>query len=477
MQRTHAPYEHAGHRTEGRSLGVNWSQQTGHDSVSDAFSLRGIFFPQSSQEKAAKQRAETSTGSLDRLELDLRINWRTRFHTTKPSRSKERSLSTGYWGAYSFILNNAMGCIRSKPLRVTPLIWQKNPMTSETSSSSDGLLASGWLVVDKNGVLTAQSHEIVQMLGSSHIGLELKAIMNDALATLHLAHILPAYSRTLDRSTWNHVIGQHVRRRSSLKDVQGNAVDIEVTVGVEALNSPEDYQFLLRISPLQIHRAGLDFNRRRLLALRLSLRGTQQTRKASMAILVIDIVNSTEVLINSPNKSYIHHVALQTAVKHLLIGHYDPLVTLYETVGDSMLFVTLPGEAPALVRRPKCKTLVDFASDLMKESTRIEVPIRCSASFGEILCTVMDGQVRLFGAPLTTACRLQSFVTPSQGTGVYSSMMLCDTFYQELLSEMKQMPFDEKPSARELRCHLKGFGEDVVCRCLDIGTSFGRQES
>ena len=370
-----------------------------------------------------------------------------------------------------------MGCIRSKSTRLTPLRRQTSPTTSGTSSNSAELLEPGWLVVDKNGVSTAQSHEITQTLGALVIGLDLRAIMNDALATLHLAHILPAYSRTLDRSTWNHVIRQHVRRKSSLNDVQGRVVDIEVTVEVEALISPGDYQFLLRISPLRIHHTELDFNRRRLLALRLSIKDMQQTRRVSMAILVIDIVNSTDVLINSPHNSYTTHVTLQNVVKRMLIGRYDPLLTLYETVGDSMLFVALPGGAPALVPRPKCMTVVDFASALMKESTCIGVPIRCSASFGEILCTVMDGQVRLFGVPLTTACRLQSFVTPSQGTGVFSTMMVCENFYQKLLREIKQTPLADEPSARELRCHLKGFREDVVCMCLDIGASFGRQES
>lgn len=347
------------------------------------------------------------------------------------------------------------------------MVRQENPITSETSTNSEELLAPGWLAVDKKGVVTAQSREIMQMLGSSVIGLDLRVLMNGALATLHLVQILPSYFQTLDRSSWDHVIGQHIRRKSSLNDTHGNAVDVEVTVEVEPLKFSGDYRFLLRIYP--IPHAMLDFNRRRLLALRLGLKNKKSPREVSIAILVVDIVNSTEMLKDGHHVSYFHHVALQTAVKDLLIGVYNPLVTLYETVGDSMLFVTLPGNAPALVQRPQCKILVDFAIDLTKEATLIGVPIRASGSFGEILCTVMDGQVRLFGAPLTKACRLQSHVTPSQGTGVYSSMMVCETFYQMLLCEIRKTPSEEEPSARELRYHLKGFGEDVVCRCLDLG--------
>jgi class 3 adenylate cyclase len=347
---------------------------------------------------------------------------------------------------------------------------------SELSIDSNEL-APGYLIVDKNGVVASHSPEVTQMLGSSAVGLDLRAFMSDTLAELHLEVILPLYFQTVDRSSWDHVIGQHIRRKSSLIDTQGNIVHIEVTVEVTSINLSGDYNFLLRVYPNHTPRTTLDFNRRCLLAARLRIGGRGGPRKVPVAVLVVDIVNSTEILKASSHNSYLHHVSMQTAAKELLVGRYNPLVTLYESVGDSMLFVTLPGNACALIQRPQCKILVNFARDLTKNVSPTGVSIRSSASFGETLCTVMDGQVRLFGMPVTRACRLQAHVAPSQGTGVYDSMMVCEAFYQKLLCELRQTPSKEEPSARELHCHLKGFGEDIVCRCLDIGNSFGRQES
>lgn len=334
-------------------------------------------------------------------------------------------------------------------------------------------LAPGYLIVDKNGVVASHSPEVTQMLGSSAVGLDLRAFMSETLANLHIAIILPSYSQTLDRSSWDHVIRQHIRRKSSLIDTQGNVVHIEVTVDVNRINLSGDCNFLLQVYPNHTPRTMLDFNRRGLLAARLHIGGRSRPREVPVAILVVDIVNSTEILKASSHNSYVNHVSMQTAAKELLIGNYNPLVTLYESVGDSMLFVALPGSVHALVQLPQCKILVDFARDLTRNVSLTGVSIRSSASFGETLCTVMDGQVRLFGMPVTRACRLQAYVAPSQGTGVYDSMMVCEAFYQKLLCELRQTPSEEEPSARELHCHLKGFGEDIVCRCLDIG----RQES
>lgn len=343
----------------------------------------------------------------------------------------------------------------------------------------EDLLTPGLLVINKNGVVTAQSPEVMQMLGSSVVGLDLKAIMSDSLAELHHVFILPSYFQSPNRSSWAHVIGMHVRRKSSLRDAQGNVVHVEVTVGVESFDVSGDYRFVLRVYPIHAPHTTLDFNRRCLLATRLGVRGKNQPRQLSIAILVIDIVNSTEILKASPQASYLHHMALQNAVKDLIVGDYNPLVTLYESVGDSMLFVTLPGDAPALIQRPQCMALANLARDLTKQAASLGIPIRSSASFGETLCTIMDGQVRLFGLPVTRACRLQPYVTPSAGTGVHDGMMVCEAFYQKLLCEIRQTSFKEEPSARKLHCHLKGVGEDVVCRCLDIGTyvGFGRQVS
>lgn len=359
-----------------------------------------------------------------------------------------------------------MGCFPSRAARKTK-VYPAQPLPDAPSEAED-LLAPGWVACDMRGVVQKQSQEIRQLLGRSVVGRDLRFLMTGALAALHLEHILPAYRRAPDSADWPRILGEHARRRCRLTDEEGCLVEVEVTL---EMGGPD---FLVHIFPVS-HPATFDFNRRRLLAHRLGIKSANLPRTDSIPILVVDIVNSTEVLRNGNHlASYFHHATLQNAVKELLMRRYDPLVTLYETVGDSMLFVAHAGDTPGLVPRPLCSTLVDFAQDLLQEAARVWVPLRASAAFGELLCAVMDGQVRIFGVPITKACRLQAQVAPAQGTGVYNGIMVCEAFYQKLLSE-KQQAQKEAPPADELSFPLKGLGERVRCRCINLDISVDQE--
>ena len=69
-----------------------------------------------------------------------------------------------------------------------------------------------------------------------------------------------------------------------------------------------------------------------------------------------------------------------------------------------------------------------------------DIQLRAAATYGDVLATVMDGQVRLFDLPLTEACRLQAFVSPSQGAGVYGNLTVCESFFAKLVEDVRHLP-------------------------------------
>jgi hypothetical protein len=86
---------------------------------------------------------------------------------------------------------------------------------------------------------------------------------------------------------------------------------------------------------------------------------------------------------------------------------------------------------------------------------------------------IQDKQVRLFGAPVTKACRLQNYVSPSQGTGRFDDVAVCEDFYRSLRAELSHFPPSQARAMLETRlqeANLKGFGESVCYRILQLSS-------
>lgn len=345
----------------------------------------------------------------------------------------------------------------------------RSPSWAKASPSEGGLLdydGDAWSVVseytvhdagsllcDIRGVVQEQSQEMWRTLGGSICGRSVTCIMPPIVAEVHAGCILPLFSPAEGsaREDAAHALRNHSCLCSRIVALDGSMLDVQVTV--TQLRHSDDAAFQVNISSIRALRREA-FNSRAMLARTLCLRPFAPPVLHCISLLIIDIVNSTETLLElGAMTSYARHERLQTTCKAVSRDflHY---VSLYESVGDSMLFVCHPGDKA--VRRPQCSLLFAFACKLMLASKEVDVPVRMAASYGNVLAVLMDGQPRLFGVPVTKACRLQAVVTPLQGTGACERMTVCADFYAKLEDESLKS-LDLRKQTRV----LKGFGETV----------------
>jgi len=311
-----------------------------------------------------------------------------------------------------------------------------------------------------------ESCETTTLIGKSLVGHFVGLIMTPALAELHRRVFFPAYeqSRGRKRAQFEEDIVQHSLRNSTIVDVMGQSL--------KACLEVETHKRGFRVAIKSVSAATHNFNNQEVLAARLGV-GNVENRNVvrRMALLVVDIVHSTEFLEeHGPLASYLRHARVQTIARSLINDIYRPLVKLYECVGDSLFFVSYNSRTELI-----CVTLTRFALDLLTAVQREDEYLRAAMTYGDVLAAVMDKQVRLFGAPVTKACRLQNYVLPSKG-GLYDDVAVCEDFYRSLRAELLHFPpsvagaWGAIMETRLQRANLKGFGESVCYRILKLSS-------
>ena len=320
---------------------------------------------------------------------------------------------------------------------------------------------------DFRGRVSTESSETTTLFGKSLVGRFAGVIMTPALAELHRRVFFPGYqwSRGTARAQIEEDIVQHSLRNSTIVDTMGQALKARLEV--------ETHKRGFRVVIKSVSAATDNFNNQEALATRLGI-GNVENRNVvrRMALLVVDIVHSTAFLEeHGPLASSLRHARVQSIARRLINGVYRPLVKLYECVGDSLFFVSYNSKSELI-----CVTLARFALDLLTAVQREDEHLRAAMTYGDVLAAVMDRQVRLFGAPVTKACRLQNFVSPSQGTGRYDNVAVCEEFYRSLRAELSHFPssvagaWGAMLDTRLQRAELKGFGESVCYRILELSS-------
>jgi class 3 adenylate cyclase len=305
------------------------------------------------------------------------------------------------------------------------------------------------------------------LIGKSLVGHFVGLIMTPALAELHRRVLFPAYerSRGSKRAQFEEEIVQHSLRNSTIVDVMGQSL--------KACLEVETHKQGFRVAIKSVSAATHNFNNQEVLAARLGVGNVEnRTVVRRMALLVVDIVHSTEFLEeHGPLASYLRHARVQTIARSLINDIYRPLVKLYECVGDSLFFISYNSRTELI-----CVSLARFALDLLTAVQREDEYLRAAMTYGDVLAAVMDKQVRLFGAPVTKACRLQNYVSPSQGTGRYDDVAVCEDFYRSLRAELSHFPpsvagaWGAMLETRLQRANVKGFGESVCYRILQLSS-------
>ena len=356
----------------------------------------------------------------------------------------------------------------SSKSRVTPA-----PLAPEdlAASTSQGLCS---FICDEAGFVVAEAEELRFLFGDSFLGHSVADLMSPALGALHCDVVLPAYaaSRGGARARMDAVLSQHGIRSCVVFDAFGEPLEVKLAV---APCGAGRFRGTVRYAARQQTPA---FNSRTGLAKRLRLEVLEGSRAlVRLGVLVVDLVDSTGFLeTHGPENSLERHAQVQALARRLILHRYQPLVSLYEAVGDALLFVAhraweLPGVASL-----ECLNLTHFAADLLEAAAAVDAKLRVAAAYGEVLAAFLDGQVRLFGSPVTKACRLQSWATFSQGKGRHVGMPVCEAFYQGLCLDAASSPSCHTAlnlTARKELVHLKGFAEDVECRILDVATASG----
>ena len=379
-----------------------------------------------------------------------------RFQTFSYHDGKPRQLLSAY-------TQIRMGCGRSSvaPLSagVMPI---ENPLFERATSDSHYVL-----LCDFRGRVSKESSEMTTLIGNSIVGCFVGVIMTPALAELHRRVFFPAYQRSRGRARaqFEEDIFQHSLRNSTIVDAMGQSL--------KACLEVELHKRGFRVVIKSVSAATHNFNNQEVLATRLGL-GNVENRSVvrCMALLVVDIVHSTEFLEeHGPLASYQRHARIQSIARRLINGVYRPLVKLYECVGDSLFFVSYNSKSELI-----CVTLARFALDLLTAVQREDDHLRAAMTYGDVLAAVMDRQVRFFGAPVTKACRLQTYVSPSRGTGHFDDVAVCEDFYCSLRAELSHLPpsvagaWDAALDTRLQRAELKGFGESVCFRIIDMSS-------
>ena len=325
--------------------------------------------------------------------------------------------------------------------------------------------------VDFDGIVVA-SREASNLARS--LGLELETgqsiftLMTSTLADYH-RRIFPALasSAVCERDKYDEVLASHGCRRIGLPLGSLQVVDAQIDVRL----TPAGFDLRMRrVRKLALQPRFIDHGA---LASRLNVR-EGNAASVQVAILIVDIINSTEfMLTRGPHASLDVHVRLQREARHLLRSAYAPFISLYETAGDALIIVAC--SESALFAASVCSDVADFAADLRRE-TKDFVDLRYAASFGTVVASVIDSHVRLFGPPISIACRLQGHISPLQGTGNFASASVCEAFYLRLENEVSRAPTSRWTAslpARRQEAHLKGFGERVFYRAISLDDALG----
>jgi len=363
-----------------------------------------------------------------------------------------------------------MGCTRSKTYPdhnledVTKAF--RRPMNSlELHNERSMSCIRATLLCDKSGRIYKESLEIVIIFGASLIGGSVRQLMSPALGDLHKNILFPLYAKSSGqtKAMYDEHIRLHTRLNSIIFDSFGQPMKANLEVEAVALG--------FRILILSAERNLVHFNDRSILAPRLGITmGEYHTVTKKVAILALDIVNSTEYLQqHGPIKSYNLHLRFQSIARQLTEYNYHPLVLLYEIAGDCLLFISHNSLSEMVAI-----TLMRFTSDLLSEAAMEGIPIRAALAFGDVLMTVMDDQVRIFGSPVTKACRLQSVVSPTQSTGIFENIVVCEDLYDQLQKEIIKLTATSNEiwkntlNVTSQIAELKGFQEKTLYRTLNL---------
>ena len=308
------------------------------------------------------------------------------------------------------------------------------------------------------------------------VGRNVCDLMTPALAHLHKNIIFPKYAscRLDSDDAMSASLAIHKMRSVVISTSSGSWLALKTHVDVKCTSDGYHIR-LTKIDILSESSINALFHNHANLAT--GLRISDKTHSVlEISILVVDLVNSTEKLKkNGPIVSMQLHSRVQQEARDLMFSSYAPLISLYETVGDSMIFLSWSGALDSYNggRQPRTMYLTLFAADLYFCVKHV-ADVRLSASFGSAVCSMIDGQVRLFGLPVTTACRLQGFLSPLQSTDDFGTLNVCGDYYKKLQSDVESLPFASHNDWRDvLGCRpehtrLKGLGDSILCHKISL---------
>ena len=196
---------------------------------------------------------------------------------------------------------------------------------------------------------------------------------------------------------------------------------------------------------------------------------------ASLAAL--DVACSTEFLaLAGPLAAMEQQRRFQKTATRIVARNFYPFVAVHETVGDMMILV-----AGGLQGNPAPWMLACAAQ--IQEAVEEFCVLRIAAAAGEVAVVHLDGQVRIFGLPMTTACRMQGLAALS-GTGTLQRICVCERFMELLRHSDNEAPVFAKGAAwsemlqTQSEHHvLKGLPEPVECFMLELVAPAGFSEA
>jgi len=364
-----------------------------------------------------------------------------------------------------------MGCAGSRARAVHPLV------EAERRDPEGGVNVR--FHVDYNGmvVISDEASNLAKSVGVEiESGQSVFSLITPALSSYHRLHIFPTVSLHYECERYHDILGTHRCRRSNFSlDSSPSGMSARIAI----CQTPAGFD--LQVYDFQkscVRPAFIDHEQ---LASRLQV-SEGYGRSVELAILVVDVVRSTELMLRSGPFALMSLLSrLQCEARRLICSTYSPLVSLYETAGDALIFVSY--HECAIFEASPCVLLADFAADI-RRNTMDFVDLRFAASYGTCIATVIDCHVRLFGPPVSLACRLQAHVSPLQGTGKFDVLSVCEAFYARLRKELIFNPISRWNSAlpsRRQAASLKGFGESVFFYALTfeapISTSDAKSKS